>query len=136
MTEKKPLLYRGTNDFDLEARKKQGFYYGALNEMGRKYFTSTTTDLMSALISGNRRCEDIWHSQNKAKPVLIAIRPENYAHSMSFGLETNEFVIDGKIDFNDVIEFNSIDKLLESCPSALQEKIDYFKDYYLRFNKK
>ncbi len=128
---KEPLLYRGTNNIDLENRKKQGFYYGIFSSSDEKYFTSTSPDLMYALISGKNRCETLWYVQNKAKPVLIAINPKNYLKSLSPGLESCEILIDEKISFDDIKVIDSLEKLVESYQSPRKEEIEYFKRFYL-----
>lgn len=128
-------LYRGTNDFIFRQRKEKGFYYGRKNS---DYVTSTNIVLGYAMVAGFNRCKDSWLSQNNAKPILLAIDIQKYLDQMETGLEfagpralNSEIEISGKIDFDDVVVVDSLDRLLEVCPHAKQGEIDFFKREYL-----
>jgi len=128
-------LYRGTNDFDFKQRQEKGFYYGQKNG---DYVTSTNIVLIYAMVAGVNRCKTAWYQQNNAKPILLAVDIQKYLDQMSLGLEfmgpralASEIEVSGKIDFNDIVVVDSLDRLLEVCPHARQGEIDFFKREYL-----
>lgn len=124
------MLFRGTSDVIFERTKQLGFYYG--RKSFGSYITSASSDAMSAMISGKNRCLCAYYTQFKAKPVLIAIKPDNYSDSLRKGLEACETEIAGKIDFKDVIHIDSIEKLLGINPLLKEEEIEYFRRFYLK----
>jgi len=124
------MLFRGTNDMTFERTKQLGFYYGL--KYFDSYITSASPDAMSAMVSGKNRCMCAYYMQFKAKPVLIAIKPDNYSNSLRKGLENCEIEIIGKIDFKNVIRIDSIEKLLSINPLLKKEEIEYFRTFYLK----
>ncbi|MBI4171075.1 MAG: hypothetical protein HY514_05220 [Candidatus Aenigmarchaeota archaeon] len=84
------------------------------------------------MIHGVTRLEGLKHSgyvRKKATPVLLAIDPRNYIDSMGEGVEPGEIEIKGKIDFDDVVAVDSLDKLLEVAPHLIERA--YFEFHYI-----
>ena len=126
---KKKYLFRGTNDFYFNLRKKQGFYYGITQN--QELLTSTSTVLINALIAGINRCNTMDCQQRNAKPVLLAINSLNYINSMQSGLEPEEIEIKGKINLNDIIVIDSLDKLVKTSESLKNPEIEKFNSNYI-----
>lgn len=127
---KQVYLYRGTNSFDFEAQSNKEFYSGRITSED-KHITSTSTLLMYAMVNGSNRCKTTCYKRENAKPVLLAIRAENYTSSLEKGLEPPEIEINGKIDWKDITVVDSLDKLAQVCPNAHPNVVNYFKEHYL-----
>ena len=109
---KDKYVFRGTNTHAFRICKEMSFYYGIFSPQEDTYLTSTSFDLLDAMINGVGRCNDWFHLSEGAKPVLVAIKFGNYKYreGEEGPIETE---ILGKIDFNDVVVINSLDKLKE-----------------------
>jgi len=134
MAEKTKILFHGTSNLQFEHKRKQGFYYE--KRIFSDYTTLVSLDLMSALREGKERAETSYYKQSNAIkqdnaiPVLLAIDAERY--KKEDGIGELEFVIQEQILLKDVTLIQSIDKLLEFNPSAKQEELDFFKQFYLK----
>lgn len=124
-------LYRGTNEIDFKYRKKDGFYTGRNTSTGYSEI-STSRFLLQAMICGEARSRIVSYTRldEDPKPLLMAIKTNNYIDVMKKGLESEEIEIHGFIDLKDVIEVRSVDQLVEVCPHLTGVELEFFKKYY------
>lgn len=132
-------LFRGTVDEHFNSRKKLPFYFGRTEwvregeRLNEELITSVTSDAFWAMVAGVCRLDsDFLHYSKDAKPVLLAIRTENYIHKMRGGPEPPEIEIFGKINHDDIVLLDSPEKFLEFYPKAGKKSKGHYLDYFVK----
>ena len=130
-------LYRGTNDFYFkQIQDLYGIYFG-IQHGTKGPTTSTSIDLLQAMICGYRRI-DVQTLPKETKPLLLVIDAPIYIDRMGPGIEfqgprtgCSEIEIHGPIDFEDITIIDSLEKLLKFCPQVRLGEINCFRRNYL-----
>ncbi len=84
------------------------------------------------MLSGVQRCKTDYAHIEEARPLLVAVKTDNYLGVMRPGIEGTEVEVLGKINFNDVIIIDSLDVLKKIKPDVNDVEIEEFKSSFLQ----